>query len=54
MERNFFLRENFTAIPGLRTCFGFSEEKLKDALNKQQDKKNLLLEKEKKLQEKKN
>jgi hypothetical protein len=45
-ERRNILRQNFTAIPGLKTYFGFSEDKLQDALNKQQDKKNLLLEKE--------
>ena len=45
-ERKFFLKKNLTAIPGLRTYFGFSEDKLQDALNKQQDEKNLLLEKE--------
>jgi hypothetical protein len=45
-ERRNILRQSFTAIPGLKTYFGFSEDKLQDALNKQQDKKNLLLEKE--------
>ena len=49
-----FLKKNLTAIPGLRTYFGFSEDKLQDALNKLQDEKNLLLEKEKKLQEETN
>jgi hypothetical protein len=52
--RKSFLKKNLTAIPGLRTYFGFSEDKLQDALNKLQDEKNLLLEKEKKLQEETN
>jgi hypothetical protein len=42
-ERRNFLRQNFTAVPGLKTYFGFSEGKLQDALDKLQDEKNLLL-----------
>ncbi len=45
-ERRNFLRQNFTAIPGLKTYFGFSETKLQDALNKLQDALNKLQEKE--------
>ena len=45
-ERREFLRLNFTDIPGLKTYFGFSEDELKDALNKLRVEKNLLLEKE--------
>ncbi len=36
-ERKIFLKKNLTAIPGLRTYFGFSEDKLQNALNKLQD-----------------
>jgi hypothetical protein len=42
-ERRNILRQNFTAIPGLKTYFGFSEDKLQDALNKLLEKENLLL-----------
>ena len=35
-----FLRQSFTAIPKLKTNFGFSEVKLQDALNKLQEKVN--------------
>jgi hypothetical protein len=42
-ERRNFLRQNFTAVPGLKTYFGFSEDKLQDALNKLQEMENLLL-----------
>ena len=42
-ERRKFLRQNFTAVPGLKTYFGFSETELKDALNKLQEKEILLL-----------
>ncbi len=45
-ERRNILRQNFTAIPGLKTYFGFSEDKLQDALNKLQDALNKLQEKE--------
>lgn len=39
-ERRNFLRQNFTAIPWLKTYFGFSEDKLQDALTRNE---NLLL-----------
>jgi len=42
-ERRNFLKLNFTAIPGLKTYLGFSETELKNALNKLQEKENLLL-----------
>ena len=38
-ERRIFLRQNFTAIPGLKTYFRFPETKLQDTLNKLQEKK---------------
>lgn len=41
--RRKFLREHFTAKPGLKTYLSFSEVELKDALNKLQEKENLLL-----------
>lgn len=43
VERKTFLRHNFTAIPGLKTYFVFSDNKLQDALNKLQEMENLLL-----------
>ncbi len=42
-ERRNFLRQNFSTVPGLKTYFGFSEDKLQEALNKLQHEKNLLL-----------
>lgn len=42
-ERKKYLREHFTAKPGLKTYFGFSLNKLQDVLIKLQDEKNLLL-----------
>jgi hypothetical protein len=33
VDRKTFLIENFTDIPGLKTNFGFSENRLQDALN---------------------
>eukprot|EP01031_Cornospumella_fuschlensis_P045176 gene45176-55263_t len=42
-ERRNFLKQKFTAIPGLKTYFSFSETKLQDALSKLQEKENLLL-----------
>lgn len=67
-ERINFLRKNFTAVPGLKTYFGYPQDKLRDALDKlrdvldklqdeknlQQHEKNLLLEKEKEQQHEKN
>ena len=46
-ERRKFLRQNFTDIPGLKTYFGFSEDKLQDALNKLMEKEILVLGREK-------
>jgi len=45
-ERRIFLRQNFTAIRGLKTYFGFSETQLQDEKKQLQDEKNLLQEKE--------
>ena len=45
-ERRKFLRQNFTAVPGLKTYFGFSEDKLQDALSALSKQQNLLQEKE--------
>ena len=42
-ERRKFLRQNFSAVPGLKTYFDFPRDKLQDALNKLQEKENLLL-----------
>ena len=42
-DRKKNLRQNFAAIPGLKTYFGFSEDDLKDALKMQQEKENTLL-----------
>jgi hypothetical protein len=60
-ERRKFLRQNFTAVPGLKTYFGFSEDKLQDEKKQLQDEKkqlqdalNRLQEKEKELQREKN
>jgi hypothetical protein len=53
-ERRNFLRQNFTEIPGLKTYFSFSTDKLQDALKQLQDEKNLLLDALKQLQEKEN
>lgn len=45
-QRKDHLRSQFDNVQNLDTYFGFSEFELKDALNKQWDQKNLLLEKE--------
>ena len=49
-ERKDFLKKNFISVPGLKTYFSFSVDKLQDALGKKenqlQKKENLLLEKE--------
>ena len=45
-QRKDHLRSQIDNVQNLDTYFGFSEFELKDALNKQQDKKILLLEKE--------
>jgi len=42
-ERRIFLRQNFTAIRGLKTYFGFSETQLQDEKKQLQEKENLLL-----------
>ncbi len=53
-ERRNFLRQNFTAIPGLKTYFDFTKDELKDALNKLQDALNKLQDALNKLLEKEN
>jgi hypothetical protein len=42
-ERRNFLRQNFTAIPGLKTYFDFPKDKLQDGKNLLLEKENLLL-----------
>jgi hypothetical protein len=42
-DRIVFLKQQFTAVPKLKTYFGYSQEKLQDMLLKLQDEKNLLL-----------
>ena len=53
-ERRNFLRQNFTAIPGLKTYYGFSETELKEKKKQLQNEKKQLQEKENLLQEKEN